>query len=87
MIRTEPEKQFALVHRHIERIREDPIFRQSQLVIMVERNRGCEAEHNERAVMDIPIGRHRIDHQAQRFGILTTEDIKYIKMTMFNTSI
>ena len=82
---TEPEKQFALVHRHIERIREDPIFRQSQIVIMVERNLGFEAEHHERALRDIPITKHRIDHQAKRFGILTTEDIKYGMMTLFNT--
>ena len=82
---TEPEKQFALVHRHIERIREDPIFRQSQIVIMVERNLGFEAEHHERALRDIPITKHRIDHQAKRFGILTTEDIKYGMMTPFNT--
>jgi hypothetical protein len=52
---------------------------------MVERNLGFEAEHHERALRDIPMTRHRIDHQAKRFGILTTEDIKYGMMTLFNT--
>ena len=52
---------------------------------MVERNLGFEAEHHERALRDIPGTRHRIDHQAKRFGILTTEDIKYGMMTLLNT--
>jgi len=85
MLCTEPEKQFALVHRHIDRIREDDIFRQSEIVIMVERNLGFESEHHERALRDIPLTRHRVDHQAKRFGILTTEEIKYAMMTLFNT--
>lgn len=85
MLCTEPEKQFALVHRHIDRIREDDIFRHSEIVIMVERNLGFESEHHERALRDIPYTRHRIDHQAKRFGILTTEEIKYAMMTLFNT--
>jgi hypothetical protein len=83
--KTEPEKQFALVYRHVERIREQSVFRQSEIVFMVERNLGFEAEHHERALRDIPMSRHRIDHQAKRFGILTTEDIKYGMMTLLNT--
>ena len=63
-------------------IREDNIFANSPIVIMVERNLGFEAEHHERALRNIPLVRHRVDHQAKRFGILTTEDIKYAMMTL-----
>ena len=42
---------------------------------MVERNLGFEAEHHERALAGIPMTRHRVDHQAKRFGILTTEEV------------
>jgi hypothetical protein len=82
---TEPEKQFAVVRRHIARIREEPMFALSEIVIMVERNLGFESEHHERALRDIPLVRHRLDHQAKRFGVLTTEEIKYGMMTLFNT--
>ena len=82
---TEPEKQFLLVEQHIERIREDPMYVGSPIVMMVERNLGFESEHHERALRNIPMLRHRIDHQAKRFGILTTEDIKYGMMTLCNT--
>lgn len=63
-------------------IREDNIFANSPIVIMVERNLGFEAEHHERALRNIPLVRHRVDHQAKRFGILTTEEIKYGMMTL-----
>lgn len=66
-------------------IREDNIFANSPIVIMVERNLGFEAEHHERALRNIPLVRHRVDHQAKRFGILTTEEIKYAMMTLLNT--
>lgn len=82
---TEPEKQFDLVKRHIARIRDEPMFRFSPIVIMVERNLGFESEHHERALRDLPNCRHRVDHQGKRFGILTTEDIKYGMMTLLNT--
>lgn len=51
---------------------------------MVERNLGFEAEHIQRALAGIPLTRHRIDHQAQRYGILTTEEIKLAMMTLLN---
>lgn len=54
---------------------------------MVERNLGFEAEHHERALNGIPFTRHRIDHQAKRYGILTTEEIKLAMMTLFNNMI
>lgn len=82
---TQPEKQFALVERHIERIRDVDLYRFSPIVIMVERNLGFESEHHEKALRNLPNCRHRIDHQAKRFGILTTEDIKYGMMTLVNT--
>lgn len=57
----------------------------SPIVIMVERNLGFEAEHHERALRHLPHCRHRIDHGAKRFGILTTEDVKYGMCTLLNT--
>lgn len=81
---TEPEKQFALVERHIDRIRDVSVLRESEIVVMVERNLGFEAEHHHRALAGIHKTRHRVDHQAQRYGVLTTEEIKYGMMTMLN---
>ncbi len=56
----------------------------SQIVIMVERNLGFEAEHHQRALNGIQGTRFRIDHAARRYGILTTEEVKYAMMTLFN---
>ena len=81
---TEPEKQFALVQRHVLRLREVRELTMSQIVIMVERNLGFEAEHHERALNGLPHTRFRIDHAAKRYGILTTEEVKYGMMTLFN---
>lgn len=81
---TEPEKQFALVERHIQRLRNLTCFRYSEIVLMVERNLGFEAEHHHRALAGIPNTRHRVDHQAKRYGVLTTEEIKYGMMTLLN---
>lgn len=80
----EPEKQFALLERHMGRLRERPIFQYSQIVVMVERNLGFEAEHHQRALAGIPLTRHRVDHQAKRYGVLTTEEIKLAMMTLLN---
>lgn len=74
----EPDKQFALCERHIMRIREREVFRHSEIVVMVERNLGFEAEHHHRALSGIPLTRHRVDHQAQRYGVLTTEEVSGI---------
>ena len=81
----EPEKQFALVERHIAALRARFQFAESQIIVMVERNLGFEAEHHQRALAGIPGTRHRIDHQAKRYGVLTTQDIKYGMMTLLNT--
>lgn len=83
-MQTEPEKQFALVEKHILKLRERDIFRQSMIYIMVERNLGFEAEHHHRALNGIPGTQHRIDHQAKRYGILTTEEVKQGMMTLTN---
>ena len=80
----EPDKQFALCQRHIMRIREREVFRFSEIVVMVERNLGFEAEHHQRALAGISHTRHRIDHQAQRYGVLTTVEIKLGMMTLLN---
>ena len=82
---TEPEKQFKLVEDHISRIRDQSVFMNSEIVIMCERNLGFEAEHHEKALRDLRLVRHRVDREAKRFGILTTEDIKYAMMTLFST--
>jgi hypothetical protein len=81
----EPEKQFALIERHIASLRRRSEFAESEVIVMVERNLGFEAEHHERALNGIPGTRHRIDHQAKRYGVLTTQDIKYGMMTLLNT--
>ena len=52
---------------------------------MCERNLGFEAEHHERALRGIPHARHRVDHAAKRYGILTTEEIKHGMCTITNT--
>ena len=43
-----------------------------------------EAEHHERALAGLRNVRFRVDHSAQRFGVLTTEEIKYVMMTLTN---
>lgn len=80
----EPEKQFALVERHIDRLRTHPMLCDSPVVIMVERNLGFEAEHHHRALQGLRLTRHRVDHTAQRYGILTTEEIKHAMCTLLD---
>ncbi len=84
-MRAEPGKQFALVARHIERIRQVPMLSFSEIVVMCERNLGFEAEHHERALRGIPHTRHRVDHAAKRYGVLTTEEVKHGMCTLTNT--
>ena len=71
----EVEKQFSLVERHIIRIRGLFELRDSEIVIMCERNLGFESEHLQRALNGIPNVRHRIDHAAQRYGVIMNEDV------------
>ena len=60
------------------------MLRQSLVVIMVERNLGFEAEHHHRALQGLAMTRHRVDHTAQRYGILTTEEIKHAMCTLLD---
>ena len=68
----------------MKRIQSTPEFEFSEIVIMVERNLGFEAEHHQRALNGLPHTRFRVDHGASRYGILTTEEVKYGMMTLFN---
>ena len=45
---------------------------------------GFEAEHNHRALQGLPHVRFRIDHSSQRYGVLTTEEVKYAMLTLFS---
>jgi hypothetical protein len=78
----QPSKQFALFHRHVNRIRDVCMLSHSEVVVFCERNLGFEAEHLERATRGLYRLRHRIDHAAKRFGVLTTEEIKYASTTL-----
>jgi hypothetical protein len=61
------------------------MLRYSEIVVMVERNLGFEAEHHERHFAGTPLLRFRVDHNAKRFGVLTTEEVKYGMCTLLNT--
>ena len=74
-----------MVERHIQRISAVHELKFSPIIIMCERNLGFEAEHHERALRNIPQTRHRVDHAAKRYGILTTEEIKHGMCTITNT--
>ena len=66
------------------RIQSVPELRFSEIIDMVERNLGFEAEHHQRALNGLPHTRFRVDHNAKRYGILTSEEVKYAMMTLFN---
>ena len=85
MLCAEPERQYALLTKHIETLREQEMLRYSKIIVMVERNLGFEAEHHERHFNGMPNVHFRVDHQAQRFGVLTTEEVKYGMCTLLNT--
>lgn len=72
------------MERHIHGLRQQVVFATSEIVVMVERNLGFEAEHHQRALAGLPMTRHRVDHAAQRYGLLTTQDIKLGMMTLLN---
>ena len=85
MLCPEPSKQFALVERQIQRLKSLPLLLFSPIIIMCERNLGFEAEYHEHVLRGIPHTRHRIDHAAKRYGVLTTEVIKHGMCTLTNT--
>ena len=80
----EPERQFALVRQHIAMIRQIPELKFSPIQIFVERNLGFEAEHLEREFRNEEMVLFYRDRQANRTGILTTENVKLGAMTTTN---
>ena len=52
------------------------MLRDSEIVILCERNLGFESEHLQRALSGIPNVRHRIDHAAKRYGIIMNEEVR-----------
>ena len=79
----EPEKQFHLLRRHIERLRQDVYWSASRIVIYVERNLGFESEHHEYAFRGRdPTISFFVDDAAKRVGILTTNTVKHAMCTM-----
>ena len=81
----EPQLQFNLVADHIMRIRRNcPHWRNSPVIIYVERNLGHEAEHHRHALKDIPNVKFRVDAQRSRVGVLTTNETKHGMATMLN---
>jgi hypothetical protein len=76
--------QFALVRLHIKEIRQIAEFTYSPIQIFVERNLGFEAEHIQRALKNEENVSFFRDYQAERTGVLTTENVKLGAMTMTN---
>jgi hypothetical protein len=66
------------------RIRDYAYYRISPVVIYVERNLGFEAEHHQRAMQHLPGVTFYIDEQANRVGVLTTENIKHAMCQLVN---
>eukprot|EP00960_Hanusia_phi_P022406 662954-Hanusia_phi.AAC.2 len=60
-------------------------FINSEFIIMVEANLGFESEYHQRRFNSMPNVRFRIDHKNQRYGIMTTEAVKYAMCTMMDT--
>lgn len=82
--RTEPEKHYALLRDHIHRIRNIPAYRFSDILVIVERNLGFEAEHIKRAAQSIEGVTFYFDDQSRRVGVLTTDKVKLGAMTLLN---
>ena len=78
----DPEKQFDMVHKHIQRIRTDIGRKASRFFIYVERNLGFEAEHHKRALEHIQGVSFYVDQKANRVGVLTTEATKHAMATL-----
>lgn len=80
----DPQKQFDLVADHIRRLRRVPSWKNSRIVIYVERNLGHEAEHHKYALKDLRGVFFREDPKSERVGLLTTNDIKHGMATLMN---
>ena len=75
---------FSLVRTHIQDIRRIPQLEFSIITIFVERNLGFEAEHFQRALGSLDNVKFYRDMQANRTGVLTTENVKLGAMTLTN---
>ena len=74
---TDPGKQFDAVRDHIHLIKCNGGMFGSNFFVFVERNLGFESEHHKRALQDVKNVHFYVDQQANRVGILTTEQIKH----------
>jgi hypothetical protein len=81
----EPDRQFALVREHIDKLRRDLYRSISRVKIYVERNLGFEAEHHQRALGDYPGVEFYVDAHASRVGVLTTNETKHAMATVCAT--
>lgn len=59
-------------------------WRDSRFYIYVERNYGFEAEHHQRALDHLENVSFRIDHNAQRVGVYTTNPVKHAACELLN---
>jgi hypothetical protein len=59
-------------------------WRNSKVIIYVERNLGHEAEHHRHALKDFPNVQFRVDLHRSRVGVLTTNETKHGMATMLN---
>jgi hypothetical protein len=69
---------------HIERMRNNVMWRKSVITILVEHNLGFEAEHHERALRGLKNVSFYKDCKRQRVGILTTLQVKHAMCTLTN---
>ena len=72
------------MERHVQRIKMRPEFFTSEVVIMVERNLGFEAEHHQRALNGLQHTRFRIDYTANRYGISIDRPFIVLTETKFS---
>ena len=80
-----PEKQHALLEAHINRIRQMVHFRNSRVIVYVERNLGNEAEFHRYSLRHMDRVYFREDPQHPgRIGILTTEAVKHSASTLLD---
>jgi hypothetical protein len=82
----EPDRQFAMIEDHINRLRDSrPQWQYSQVKIYVERNLGFEAEHHKLALEHLPRVSFRMDPGCDRVGVYTSQPIKHAMATLLNT--
>ena len=80
----EPSKQFLLLEEHIHKLRSNVYRSNSKISIYVERNLAFEAEHHRHALRHLHNVTFYEDHKAGRVEVLTTDNVKYAAMELFN---